>query len=276
MSGAMSGCGWHGASTLPAIGTNTIGRNEAATGKEPVMRLSDFSVLAFDCYGTLIDWESGMIEALKPLASRARRELGRDDILMAHARHESSQQRTTPALAYAKLLAVVYKRLGEEWGVPASWEECLAYGRSVRDWPAFEDSVSALQYLKQHYKLVILSNVDNDSFAFSNARLEVAFDAIYTAEDIGSYKPEPRNFTYMIDKLASLGVATGQVLHTAESLFHDHQPANAFDLASCWIHRRHGQDGFGATMEPAAMPRYAFRFASLAEFVKAHQAEIAG
>jgi 2-haloacid dehalogenase len=136
--------------------------------------------------------------------------------------------------------------------------------------------LSALQYLKKHYKLVILSNVDNESFAYSNGKLEVEFDAVYTAEDIGSYKPAPRNFTYMIDKLATLGVETGQVLHTAESLFHDHQPANEFGLASCWIHRRHGKEGFGATMDPGAMPRCEFRFASLAEFVEAHRAELGG
>lgn len=240
------------------------------------MRLSDFTVLAFDCYGTLIDWETGMVEALQPLASKAGRDLTRDDILRAHARHESSQQLTTPALPYARLLAVVCKRLGEEWGVPVGWEECLAYGRSVRDWPAFADSVAALQYLKQHYKLVILSNVDNDSFAFSNARLNVAFDAVYTAEDIGSYKPDARNFTYMLEKLATLGVEPAQVLHTAESLFHDHRQANAFGLASCWIHRRHDQEGFGATMDPGAMPRIDFHFTSMAEFAKAHQAEAGG
>jgi 2-haloacid dehalogenase len=240
------------------------------------MRLSDFSVLTFDCYGTLIDWETGMVNALQPLAAKAGRDLGRDDILMAHARHESSQQRTTPALAYSRLLAVVYKRLSEEWGVPAGWEDCLAYGRSVRDWPAFADSVAALQYLKQHYKLVVLSNVDNESFAFSNARLEVAFDAVYTAEDIGSYKPDARNFTYMLQKLASLGTQPSQVLHTAESLFHDHQQANAFGLATCWIHRRHDQQGFGATMDPGEMPRIDFRFTGMAELARAHQAEAGG
>jgi 2-haloacid dehalogenase len=240
------------------------------------MRLSDFSVLTFDCYGTLIDWESGMVEALRPLASKAKRSLSRDDILKAHARHESSQQRTTPALPYARLLAVVYKRLAEEWGVPATWDDCLAYGRSIRDWPAFEDSAAALQYLKRHYRLVILSNVDNDSFAFSSVKLAVEFDAVYTAEDIGSYKPDPRNFTYMIDKLATLGADRTGILHTAESLFHDHQPANDFGLASCWIHRRHAREGFGATMEPEKKPRIDFRFTSMAELAAAHRAEIGG
>jgi 2-haloalkanoic acid dehalogenase type II len=238
------------------------------------MKLTDFKVLTFDCYGTLIDWESGMIEALKPLTSRTDRKLDRNDILEAHARHESAQQRTTPALQYRTLLAVVYKRLSEEWGIPASWDDCLAYGRSVGDWPAFEDSAAALQYLKRHYRLAILSNVDNESFAHSNRKLGVEFDAIYTAEDIGSYKPDLRNFDYMIGKLASLGIERTDVLHTAESLFHDHGPANQMGLASCWIYRRHGQEGFGATMNPGEMPKLDFRFTSLTDLVRAHEEEL--
>ncbi len=235
------------------------------------MNLQDFTTLTFDCYGTLIDWESGMVEALKPLTSRVSRPLSRDDILEAHARQEASQQSWTPAKRYSELLAVVYKRLAEEWGVSVTWEECQAYGNSVGNWPAFPDTAEALRYLKQHYKLVILSNVDNASFALSNKKLGVAFDAIYTAEDIGSYKPSLRNFEYMIAKLETLGVAKSQILHTAESLFHDHAPANQVGLTSCWIHRRHEAGGFGATMKPETVPKCEFRFTSLAAFVEAHK-----
>jgi 2-haloacid dehalogenase len=238
------------------------------------MRLQDFKALTFDCYGTLIDWESGMIKALEPLIARAHRPLSRDEVLQAHARHESSQQEKTPAMRYSDLLAVVYKRLAEEWGVPASWAECRTYGSSIGDWPAFPDSAEALQYLKRHYKLVILSNVDNESFAHSNRKLGVQFDAIYTAEDIGSYKPSPRNFEYMLDKLASLGLNKNDILHTAESLFHDHGPANRIGLASCWIHRRHAVGGFGATVDPGTMPRYDFKFTSLGEMANAHRSEV--
>ena len=134
------------------------------------MKLSDFKAVTFDCYGTLIDWESGMVEALKPLTGRVTPALTRNQILEAHARQESSQQLWTPARKYSELLAVVYKRLAEEWGVPASWEECQAYGRSVGNWPAFADSPGSLQYLKKYFKLIILSNVDNRTFARSNAR----------------------------------------------------------------------------------------------------------
>ena len=236
------------------------------------MKLTDFRALTFDCYGTLIDWESGMIAALEPLARRASSKLSRDGILEAHARHESAQQAQTPAKLYRDLLAVVYRRLAEEWGVSASWSECAAYGRSVKDWPPFGDTVAALEILKRRYKLVILSNIDNESFAASNEKLGVAFDAIYTAEDCGSYKPSPRNFEYMLAKLTTLGIEKHDILHTAESLFHDHVPAKRLGLASCWIHRRHAQAGFGATVNPGETPKVDFRFDSLADMVKALEA----
>lgn len=238
------------------------------------MKLRDFKVLTFDCYGTLIDWESGMIAALAPLTHRLRRELTQNQILEAHARYESSQQRQTPAKRYQEILSVVYRRLAEEWEVTASWDECVHYGQSVRNWPAFPDSADALRYLKQHYELVILSNVDNESFAASNKKLGIEFDAIYTAEDIGSYKPADANFEYLLAMLKSRGVARSDILHTAESMFHDHAPANRHGLKSCWIYRRHGHEGFGATMPPGEMPGYDFRFNSLAEMVEAHKMEV--
>jgi 2-haloalkanoic acid dehalogenase type II len=236
------------------------------------MKLTDYKVLTFDCYGTLIDWESGMIKALEPLTSRVGAALTRNKILEAHAYHESTQQLQTPAKPYRELLAIVYKRLAEEWGVPVAWQECEAYGQSIGEWPAFPDTAEALAYLKKHFKLVILSNVDNRSFAASNVRLGVAFDAIYTAEDIGSYKPSRRNFDYMTDHLQRLGHDRRQILHVAESLFHDHVPANSHGLDGCWIWRRHAEQGFGATMNPGAMPRYKFRFNSMAELAAAHRA----
>jgi 2-haloacid dehalogenase len=235
------------------------------------MKLTDFDALTFDVYGTLIDWESGMIEGLRPLTERVKRSLTRNEILEGHARHESSQQLQTPAMRYRDLLSIVYKRLAEEWGVAVRHEDCLTYGRSVQNWPAFEDSPGALQYLREFYKLIVLSNVDNESFSQSNKRLQVTFDAIYTAEDVGSYKPSPRNFEYMIKKAAGLGIEKTRILHTAESMFHDHQPATKLGLKSCWIYRRHAQEGFGATMHPGQMPHVDFQFDSMADLAKFHQ-----
>jgi 2-haloalkanoic acid dehalogenase type II len=237
------------------------------------MRLSDFSVLSFDCYGTLIDWESGIWAALQQLLAKVASAPSREAALAAFARHESVQQTQTPGLLYAELLARVHQRLAAEWGARPD-EACdHAFGASVGDWPAFPDSAPALAYLQGFYRLVILSNVDRASFAHSNARLGVAFAAIYTAEEIGSYKPDPRNFRYMLDRLGVAGHRPDQILHVAQSLFHDHVPANRCGLNSAWIDRRADSEGWGATPPPEAGVHYDFRFASLAELVLAHRAE---
>jgi len=235
------------------------------------MELTEFKVLSFDCYGTLIDWEKGISEALKPLVARTGKSFTRDQVLEAHARQEAAQEAETPDKPYSELLTLVHDRIAREWGVQPRAEEAQAYGRSVRDWPAFVDSAAALQYLKKFYKLVILSNVDRESFKASRARLQVEFDYVFTAQDIGSYKPDLRNFDYMIRELAKDGIQKHEILHTAESLFHDHLPANKVGLASAWIHRRAGKKGTGATHPPEHMPEYDFRFTSMAEMAKAHQ-----
>lgn len=240
------------------------------------MKLTDFSTLTFDCYGTLIDWETGMIENLAALSSQAGQALSRDEILDAHGRHESEQQANTPSMNYRQILSIVYMKLGAEWGVPVDNAGAAAYGNSVEKWPAFPDSAEALAYLKQHYKLVILSNVDRDSFAGSNAKLGVTFDAIVTAEDVGSYKPAIQNFDYMLKELSDMGIQKDKILHTAESLFHDHTPANTVGLATTWIHRRHEQSGSGATRPVPDMPNIDFRFTSMQAMAEAHAAEVAG
>jgi len=237
------------------------------------MRLHDFAALTFDCYGTLIDWETGLYAALAPLRSAAGVNASRDQVLAEFARHEVAQQAQTPAMLYPEVLAQVHRRLARDWGVEPGEAAHLAFGRSVADWPAFADTPAALQYLKRHYKLVILSNVDRASFAASNARLGVAFDAICTAQDIGSYKPDARNFRYLIAAVGRLEIEPQQILHTAQSLYHDHAPAQAAGLASAWIDRRHERSGWGATRAPEGTPVYNLRFESLGAMVAAHQAE---
>ena len=235
------------------------------------MRLGDFRTLTFDCYGTLIDWETGIVDALRPWLARHRAEIGRETLLAAFARHESAQQAATPAMRYPELLAQVLRRMGEELGLPVSDAEAEAFGASVGDWPAFPDSAAALAHLAGHYRLVVLSNVDRASFARSAARLGDPFDAVYTAEEIGSYKPDPRNFAFMLDRLAAAGCARGEILHTAQSLFHDIRPAKAAGLASCWIDRGGGRAG-GATPVVDEPVTPDFRFPSLAAMVEAHRA----
>jgi len=122
--------------------------------------------------------------------------------------------------------------------------------------------------------LVVLSNIDNDSFSYSNEILGVDFDAVYTAEDVGTYKPDKKNFDYMLNKIRTIGIVKTEILHTAESMFHDHAPANKYGLTSCHIYRRHEQEGFGATMTPEKMPTFQFRFNSMSEMVQAVREEV--
>jgi len=237
------------------------------------MRLGDFSVLTFDCYGTLIDWETGICAAVQPWLERAGASVTREQILAAFAKAEAPQQAATPDLRYPELLARVHLRMAEQLGVAPDAEAAAAFGRSIADWPAFRDSPEALAYLERHYRLVILSNVDRASFARSQEKLAIAFDAVYTAEDVGSYKPDPRNFEYLLARLGEQGIARSQILHTAESLYHDHMPAKRFGLATCWIHRRAGRSGHGATRAPEAEVTPDFRFATLGEMAEAHRSE---
>lgn len=235
------------------------------------MKLSAFRALSFDCYGTLIDWETGIWTALRPLSQRTDFKASRDSALEAFARLEAKQQHSAPDMAYPDVLAAVHASLAAEWGVAADPAEDAAFARSIADWPAFADTVEALRYLKQHFQLVILSNVDRASFAATNHKLGVAFDAIFTAQDIGSYKPDRRNFDYLIARMNERGIPRQQILHVAQSLFHDHVPAQAVGLASVWIDRRHAQGGSGATAPVPADVRYDARFTSLAALAEAHR-----
>lgn len=237
-------------------------------------KLTDFKVLTFDCYGTLIDWEAGISKGLETLVAKAGARAPKD-VLAVYAAHEAAQERETPAMPYSQLLGVVYHRLAKEWGVAINDQEAQRFGASVPDWPPFPDSHEALCYLKKYYRLVVLSNIDRTSFRASNALLGVEFDAIYTAEEIGSYKPELRNFEYLIEHLKrDFGLVPGDILHTAQSLFHDHLPANQLGLASAWIDRRYAVAGWGATVPPATTPKFDFRFESMAAMAAAHSAAI--
>jgi 2-haloacid dehalogenase len=235
------------------------------------MRLSDFKALSFDCYGTLIDWETGILEALRPL--REESGASAEKLLDAYGPIELAVEEEHPSRPYSQLLEEVHDRLSEQFGVEPDAIEAAKFGASVGDWPAFPDSAKALAYLKQHFKLVILSNVDRLSFVGSNRRLGVEFDYIFTAQDIGSYKPDLRNFDYLLEHLGPAGITKGDLLHVAQSLFHDHVPANQMGIASAWIDRRAGKSGSGATVRPEPMPHFDFRFTSLGELAEAHRKE---
>ncbi len=236
------------------------------------MNLTDFTTLTFDCYGTLIDWESGIAAALGPWAGRAGADA--EALLAAFARVENRLQRDNPTAPYPELLRKGALAIAADLGAPMADGEARAFASSIKDWPAFPDSAEGLAYLKRHYKLVILSNVDIASFAHSNAKLGVDFDAIFTAEDIGSYKPDLANFRYMLARLEAMGIAKSQILHTAQSPYHDIAPARHIGLATNWINRRGLKPGGGATPAAAATPD--FEHPSIAAFVEAHKAATTG
>ena len=225
-----------------------------------------FQAMSFDCYGTLIDWESGIANALRPWATRNGLTLDDQALIAAHGRHESVVQDEMPGALYPVILGETLRRVGVDLGAPVTEADAAAYGGSVKDWPAFPDTVDALTRLSKHFKLIIVSNIDRASFASSNPRLGVTFDAIVTAEDVGSYKPRRGHFDRLFEEISRLGVARDRLVHVAESLFHDHEPAAALGLPSVWIHRRHELGGTGATATPSGEVSPTWRFTSMAEF----------
>jgi 2-haloalkanoic acid dehalogenase type II len=232
-------------------------------------RLSDVEALSFDCYGTLIDWEAGLSAVLMPWAGEHRLPLTREQLLEIYAECEAQAEQRTPGALYPDILAASMRAFGARLGVDVSDEQARRLAVSVPDWPAFPDSVAALAALSERYKLIILSNVDRDSFAASNARLGVRFDAIITAQDVGSYKPAPANFTALLERAVELGIDRGRLLHVAQSLFHDHIPAKRAGLATVWIDRRRGRAGGGATPPPPEQVQPDWVFPSLTDLAAA-------
>lgn len=236
-------------------------------------KLAEFKALTFDCYGTLIDWESGIWDALQPLLMKnACEHVTRDVALQAFSKLETHQQSDTPGMLYSQVLSRVHAALAARFELETSNELDETFGRSVPHWPAFADTADALRILKRHYRLVILSNVHREGFAASNRKLGLEFDAVYTAEDIGSYKPNPANFDYLLKHLkADLDLEHADVLHTAQSLHHDHVPANAIGLANAWIDRQRLSEGgqWGATAEVKDRPKTDFLFFTMMEMAKA-------
>ena len=231
--------------------------------------LAQYKALSFDCYGTLIDWEAGIAAVLHPWAREQGLGLNGEELLLAYADHEAAAEREMPTALYPDVLAAAFRRAGETLGRPVSDEWAQRLGQSVPDWPAFPDSAAALARLARHYQLIILSNVHRDGFTASNRRLRGHFAAIITAEDVGAYKPAANHFRALDAKLAELGLDRKDLLHVAQSLFHDHVPAKRESLPSVWINRRHDRPGWGATPEPSEEWAYDLEFTSMADFADA-------
>ena len=237
------------------------------------MNLGDFDALSFDCYGTLIDWEAGIAAVLRVWADSHGLQLSDEQLLTAYSTHEAQAEVEHPTDRYPLILARAMRGLGAELGLSVSDDEAESLAVCVPDWPAFPDSAQALQRLSRRYQLIILSNVDRAGFAGSNQRLGVTFTSILTAEDIGSYKPSPRNFEALAAEATRLGLGEGKLLYVAQSLFHDHVPAKAAGLPTVWINRRHANPGWGATPAPSADVTPDWTFTSMGAFADAADAE---
>jgi 2-haloacid dehalogenase len=215
-----------------------------------------FDALTFDCYGTLIDWETGLAAALRALLEPRGISPDHDALLETYAGFEADGERP-PYRRYRDVLAEAARGTCASFGVDPTADELAAFGGSVVDWPAFPDSHDALTRLKTtRFRLGVLTNCDDDLFAASNARLGVEFDWIVTAQQAGGYKPAIHNFEVLFERV---GLPRERILHVAQSLYHDHVPAKGLGLSTVWIDRRYGQDGAGATPPAEARPDRTFR-----------------
>ncbi|HSA91985.1 MAG TPA: haloacid dehalogenase type II [Terriglobales bacterium] len=212
---------------------------------------SRYRVLTFDCYGTLIDWESGILGFFRPLLGRHGKALSDDEILFAYAELESEAE-SGEYMTYRNVLRSVVHAFGLRLDSPASPVEADALPASLPEWPPFSDTVEALKRLKTRFQLAIISNTDDDLFAETAKRLEVPFDFVITAQQVGSYKPSLNNFQRAIERI---GLPATQVLHCAQSRFHDIAPARSLGLATVWVNRRAGKaTPWGASVPSEARP----------------------
>ncbi len=221
--------------------------------------LGAFDALTFDCYGTLIDWEAGLIAALRPILDEHGAEIDDQELLELYGRHEAELE-SGPYRMYGEVLASALDRIGDELGFEPSAREREAFARSVGEWPPFEDSRDALSSLAERYWLAVITNCDDELFAASARRLGAEFQCVVTAEKVRAYKPDHRGFELALERL---GMPRERILHVAQSRFHDHAPAKEMGLTTVWVDRRGAKPGGGAT--PAADVEPDLRVGSVGE-----------
>jgi 2-haloacid dehalogenase len=216
----------------------------------PAIDVDGVTHLTFDCYGTIIDWETGILDAVRPVLAVHGADATDADVLGRYAHHEAAAE-GGPYMPYAEVLRHVLAGLGADFGFVPSEYEKDGFSRSVPDWPPFPDSRAALEALGSKFDLVILSNIDDDLFAGTRVRLGVAFDEIITAEQVGSYKPSRDNFRFALERL---GVKRDRVVHVAQSLYHDHVPAKELGWTTVWVNRPSRRPGAGVALPAEALP----------------------
>ena len=207
-----------------------------------------FEWVSFDCYGTLVDWETGISAAAGEVLASRGIGMSRGEILELFAEVEPRVQGSECFVKYREVLRRVMVLMGSELGVEFSESELGCLADTLPDWPVFPDTVGALKALKSRYRLAVISNVDDDLFVRTAEGLGVEFDVVVTAEQVGSYKPDLRNFTVALGRM---GVEKERWLHVAESLYHDIGPTNRLGIASVWVNRA---DRGGGTRPTEAVP----------------------
>lgn len=230
------------------------------------MQLENKKVLTFDCYGTLIDWEQGIIDAIQPILLANEVHLSDEEILIDFGQTEHVVQAAAPDMLYSKVLQQVMYHFCNKYGFNPTNAQAESFGLSIKHWKPFPDTVAALKKLSSQFKLIIVSNIDNVSIYATIKHLEVDFDRIFTAQEIGAYKPDEKVFRYVFEKLSGEGIKKDEILHVAESLFHDHVPARNLHLDSVWINRRYNKISAGATpvVDASFIPELQFK--SLQDF----------
>lgn len=215
-----------------------------------MLNFNQFNVITFDCYGTLIDWETGILKALRPLLEKHGFYPTDNEILDLYAQLESEAEAKT-FRNYKAILQQVVQGMGEEFGFVPNENDLNCLAKSIARWKPFPDTVPALQKLKARYKLAIISNIDNDLIAHSLKHLKVKFDRVITAQQVQSYKPSLNNFQ---QALKILRQPKHKILHVAQSIFHDVVPAKKMGIATVWVNRHKSVEGFGATPPAYAQP----------------------
>lgn len=219
-----------------------------------------FDALTFDCYGTLIDWEAGIVAALREMLGSVGSDVSDDSLLERHAALEAEAE-AGPYRSYRAILSSCARGVAADLGSDPGQDALDRFADSVGDWPAFPDCIDALTRLHGRFRLGVITNCDDDLFARSAERLRTRFDVVVTAQQVGAYKPDPRGFEMALDRL---DLPHDRVLHVAQSLFHDHVTAGRLGLSTVWIDRRYDRPGFGAT--PPADARPDAHFPDMASF----------